>query len=381
LKILVIHTQYQFYGGEDSVVEQEIELLKRKYTVESIFFKNKPGFKGFIEFSTSIWNLKSAKLVRQKIKTFKPDVVHLHNWHFASGPLIIRSINKLGIPIIHTLHNYRLLCPSGTLLNNQELFLTSLQQNFPFNAILNKVYRNSILQTFWLAFIVWFHKKLGTWKKIDKFVCLTKHSEDVFNKSKFNNHIKDIVIKPNFTAEVNIMLVNKQDHFLFIGRLSKEKGIENLLSAFIKNKEHLKIAGDGPLKNKIIQYSNKHENIEFLGPLKRNEVNQELQQASALIFPSIWYETFGMTIIEAFSSKCAVITSNIGAPTTIVENKKNGLHFDFGSVSSLNLAVSKWNAFSEEKKNEIRVNGFNSFKLRYTSDKQFDYFSKIYNIK
>jgi len=382
LKILIIHTRYRFHGGEDSVVEQEIELLKQKHTVDSLFFQNQSGIKGLIQFLTFIWNIKSARKVKKKIKEFKPDIIHIHNWHYASGPLIIRTINKLNIPIVHTLHNYRLLCPSATLLNNEEIFLKSLHQFFPYSAVKNRVYRNSWIQTFWLALGIWFHKKIGTWKKINKYVCLSQNSLDLFNKSNFGVPKTSFVIKPNFTVnnKINDLDIVKGTHFLFIGRLSKEKGIENLLNTFKNSSIKLKIAGDGPMKQEILQLSNSHKNIEYLGTITKEQIGNELQSAQALIFCSVWFETFGMVIIEAFSYKCAVITSNIGAPKSIVKKLENGLHFDYKKTDALKNAIKEWLNFSESKKNSIRLRAYESYLNLYSFEKQFDYFEYIYKV-
>ncbi len=122
-------------GGEDTVVEQELKLLKQYHTVEVVYFQNYSGWKGAIQFLASIWNIYSVKKVREKIIEFKPDLVHIHNWHFALGPLVFREINNLDIPIVHTIHNYRLLCPSGILLNNGLLFTHSLHQKFPYHTV------------------------------------------------------------------------------------------------------------------------------------------------------------------------------------------------------------------------------------------------------
>lgn len=188
MKILLIHTRYQLHGGEDAVVQQEMELLKQSHEVEILYFQNQSGWRGALQFLSAIWNVKIASEVKAKIREFQPDVVHTHNWHFATGPLLFRVINRLRIPIVHSVHNYRLLCPSAILLNNGAVFTNSLKQSFPWSAIVNKVYRNSLILTFWLAFVVWFHKKIGTWKKINSYVCLTPFAVDLFEQDNFINY-------------------------------------------------------------------------------------------------------------------------------------------------------------------------------------------------
>ena len=380
MKILLIHTHYQLHGGEDAVVDQEIELLRQNHQVDILFFQNKSGLKGALQFLGFIWNSSATKKVEQKIQKFQPDVVHVHNWHFALGPLVFRKINLLGIPIVNTVHNYRLLCPSGILLHQGELFTDSLQQSFPWQAIRNKVYRSSILLTFWLAFVVWFHKKIGTWKKIDTYVCLTPFAVDLFQQSNFGVSKERFTVKPNFTAAPQELQLNgRGDHFLFIGRLSEEKGIEVLLDAFKELPFSLKIAGDGPMKEKVMSMAKKSSNISYLGNLTHDGVRAELRKAKALLFPSVWFEGMPMTILEAFSTGTPVIASNLGAMTSLISNGSNGFLFEPGNVNNLRDTVVQYNALTTVEKKKMGSNAFNNYQSTYSPELQQGYFDTIYN--
>lgn len=380
MKILLIHTHYQLHGGEDAVVEQEMELLKQDHTVEVLYFQNQAGFKGALQFLCSIWNTSVAKEVRRKIQEFKPDVVHIHNWHFALGPFVFREINRLGIPIVHTVHNYRLLCPSGILLYQGKLFTDSLQQSFPYKAVFKKVYRSSIVLTFWLAFVVWFHKKIGTWQKIDSYVCLTPFAVELFQQSNFGVSKEQFSVKPNFTIAPNeFHSIQREEHFLFIGRLTEEKGIETLLSAFKNLPFLLKIVGDGPLKELVLNSTKESKNIIYLGNLPSEKVSEELQKTQALIFPSVWYEPFGLVNIEAFANGTPVLASNIGAPQSLIIDGYNGFHFEPGNVKHLKETIAKFNMLSDSINSQMRANAFKSYTEKYSPDLQSTYFDKIYS--
>lgn len=380
MKILLIHTRYQLHGGEDAVVKQEIELLKKHHTVEVLWFQNQAGLEGALQFLCSIWNIGSATTVIKKIQEFKPDVVHVHNWHFAMGPLVFREISRLGIPIVHTVHNYRLLCPSAILLYNGQLFTDSLNQAFPWKAILNKVYRSSIAQTFWLSFVVWFHKRIGTWKKIDSYVCLTPFAVDLFQQSNFGIPKDRFTVKPNFTAIVkDLQTVDREQHFLFIGRLSEEKGIAVLLNAFKDLPFLLKIAGEGPLKDLVLNSTKQSSNIIYLGSLTNEKVTEELQKTQALIFPSVWYEGMPMTILEAFSTATPVIASNLGAMTSLISNGSNGFHFAPGKGNHLKEIITKFDALSIIEKKRIGSAAFQNYQNTYSPELQMGYFDAIYN--
>jgi glycosyltransferase involved in cell wall biosynthesis len=379
LKILIIHTKYAQAGGEDAVVVQETALLKQSHDVEVVYFQNQTGIKGMFQFLGSIWNLSAGRKVRTKINQFQPDVVHLHNFHFASGPFIIRLIHKMGVPMVQTLHNYRLLCPSAILLDDNQLFLDSLQQKFAWSAVRKRVYRKSSLLTFWLAIVFWWHKKIGTFKMVDRYICLTEFSKQLIHQSQLGIEPHQIVVKPNFTKiREQTQELNRGNHFLFVGRLSEEKGIDVLLAAFENTAYNLKIAGDGPLVNKIKQTANQCANITYLGPLSNKDVNLELIKAQALIFPSIWYEGMPMTILEAFSNKTPVIASNLGAMSSMIQYRKNGLHFEAGNALDLKVKLSEWMNLSDSEKEQIRQETFKCYQTLYAPEQQLQYFDDIY---
>lgn len=379
MKILIIHTKYQQLGGEDTVVQQEYELLNKKNQVDILFYNNNPGIRGAFKFIFSIWNISAAKKLKKKIIEFKPDVINIHNWHYGCGPIVFRIANKMKIPVIHTLHNYRLLCPSAILLHNNKIFTDSLDQNFPWTAIFKKVYRNSLLQTFWLATIIWFHKKIGTWKQINKYICLTSFTIELFQQSKIGLDRNKFTVKPNFTEKINTSIQTKREnHFLFIGRLSKEKGIDTLLEAFKKTNYQLRIAGEGPMKNQVLEAQIESQNINYLGSISKEKVIEELKRTQALVFPSICYETFGMTIIESFSCSTPVIASRIGAPKTLIKENKNGLYFEPGNSEELKLKIEEFILKSETEKKEMQETAYKTFELKYTKEKQMEYFDDIY---
>lgn len=375
----MIHTSYRLKGGEDAVFGLEQDLLRKNHIVNTLHFQNKNGFAGAIQFLISIWNVSSNSIIKKKIKSFSPDIIHLHNWHFAIGPLVIRGIHKLKIPLVLTLHNFRLICPSGTLFHNNKLYLGSLTKNFAWNAVQDKVYRNSYFQTFWLAFVVWLHKKIGTWQMVDTYVCLSEFMVDFFCNSALNVNKTKFVIKPNFSKKPKeLKKLKRGSHFLFIGRLVEEKGIRCLLNAFKNSNETIKIAGDGPLKSLVEKYSLEFNNINYIGFLPKQKLSEELQQASALIFPSIWYEPFGLTITEAFSNRCAVIASNIGAPKSTVKNDVNGLHFRYNETEDLEKALKKWKSLSDVEKEIFRQNAFKTYQEQYSVKIQSDLIDSIY---
>ena len=378
MKILFIHTYYQQPSGEDTVFHQEMALLSQTENTEALTFHNKKGWIGALQFMLLVWNIFAAKKIRSKIRQYQPDIIHIHNWHYAIGPIVFRVAKKAGIPLVHTLHNYRLLCPSATLLYNKQLFTDSIKATFPWKAIFKKVYRNSFFKTFWLAFSVWFHKKIGTWKMIDKYIVLTESAKNLFVHSSLGIPGQKIIVKPNFVKRNGQISGKRKNHFMFIGRLSEEKGIHVLLEAFTNSNYELHIAGSGPLKEKVLEVCTTSSNIKYIGNLNKDDVVIAMNSCTALIFPSIWYEPFGLVIIEAFSSGCPLLASNIGSPAELVQHGINGFHFEAGNATALNKQLHHWQNLSEPEKEKIRYNSFSTYKKFYTPEKNKEQLIEIY---
>ncbi|MCC6286753.1 MAG: glycosyltransferase family 4 protein [Chitinophagaceae bacterium] len=379
MKILLVHTHYQIRGGEDAVFEQEYKLLKEGNDVETLIYKNHSGIKGLLQFLFSVWNLTATQKLIFRIKKFRPSVIHIHNWHFASGPAIIRGAKKFNIPVVLTLHNYRLLCPSASLMNGEKIFLDSVHQPFPWTAVKKGLYRNSVIQTFWLALVVWFHKKIGTWKNVDRFIVLTRFAQTLFLDSSLGITAKQLIVKPNFVLAPILENKRIRSGFLFAGRLTEEKGIKVLLEAFSKTNIQLKIAGEGPLLEFVKEATHKNPNIQYMGKLDNHLLINAMSSCEALIFPSVWYEGMPVTILEAFASKTPVIASNLGAMKSMIEDNYNGLHFEPGNAEDLAHKVILWASFSKEQKQKIGQNAHQSYIQQYTPEKNKALLIDIYN--
>ncbi len=197
MKVLLIHTCYTERGGEDAVFESENSLLAYKNVeVETLLFNNDRYV--LMNLLLAPFNIVSYYRVIEKIKQYRPDVIHVHNWHFAASPSIIWAAKRCKVPVVLTLHNYRMLCPSGILFHQGELYFDSLTGGFPWKAVQKKVYRNSAVLTFWLSVTIRLHKRLGTWSKVDHFITLTEFARQIFLQSDIGIKSEKISVKPNF---------------------------------------------------------------------------------------------------------------------------------------------------------------------------------------
>lgn len=379
LKVGIIHTYYQNKGGEDAVFEMESALIAESCLVKSLVFKNAQGAIGMLQFIISIWNPVTIWKTKKFIRVFKPDVIHIHNLHFAAGPTVIRVAKKKGIPLVYTLHNYRLLCPSGTLLVNKELFTNSVHSVFPWLAIRNKVFRNSAILTFWLAVINWYHKAIGTWQMVDQYLVHTNFAKETYVDSSFGIPSSKFSIKPNFVKPINLGIAEKRaDSFLFIGRLAEEKGLSFLLDTFRSVDFVLRIAGDGPMKNDVLEACKLAPNIKYLGSLKKDAVEKEMRECTALIFPSIWYECMPMTLLEALSFGTPIIASKLGVMTSIVSDGYNGLLFEPQNQSDFLAKIDGWRQRTEAEKKLFYENARLTYTKNYTPQKNKDLLLNIY---
>ncbi len=380
MKVLFIHTKYKEHGGEDSVVANEIRLLQENgCEVKALYFDNSKGT--FLQLLLMPFNPFSFLKTIQEIKHFEPDVVHIHNLHFAASYSVIQAVSFMKIPMVKTLHNYRLLCPSGTLFHNNKMYLQSLHHPFPWNAVKEKVFRNSRILTFWLAFSTWLHKRWGTFTKVNRYIVLNEKSLSLFLSSNLQLRKTQLVMKPNFirsnkAAEVTFTRGNQ---YLYIGRLSAEKGIDVLLKAFAGNGFPLTIIGDGPLRDEVLVAKANNPLITWLGFQGKEVIDAQLRQCNALIVPSVCYEGMPLTIVEAFAAGTPVITSKLGAMETIVTHNSNGLLFTPNSAESLNKQLQKWQGLHEAQKQEFYAKALNTYKTKYTPQKNLSSLLSIYN--
>lgn len=379
MKILLIHTFYGQSGGEDQVFKNECDLLSYAAEAKQLCFDNGgKKIEVLLKFILGPFNIFSLSKFRAAIKEDKPDVIHIHNWHFAASPILIRAAKKLKIPVVVTLHNYRLLCPSATLFHNGKLFTESLKEGFPWKAVSNKVYRNSRFQTLWLAFITYSHKKLKTWQSVDRYITLNEFSKDLFLKSDLKLKDDQVDVKANFVTDSGCSISHRGKYYLYVGRLSPEKGIPTLLAAFANTGYELKIVGDGPLRSDVEKIAGEHTNISYLGACPNDVIRDLMKGSRALIFPSIWFEGMPMTILEAFSTGTFVIGSNLGAMKSLITHDHNGFLFEPASIMSLRSNIEAWEKLDPLSQAIKRIYARQTYEKHYTPENNLDKLLNIY---
>ncbi len=382
MRILILHNLYKQAGGEDAVFRAERGLLRRYgHEVDEILFDNadiKTFYDTWITGLKLIYNPDSTRSISDKINSFEPDIIHVHNFLPLMSPSVFFVARKRKIPVVLTLHNYRLICPSATLYFDGQIYEKSIHSIFPFDAIWKGVYRNSRIQTAAVALMTLIHSILGTWRnRVDAYITLTQFAKKKILNSTLDIPKNKLMVKANFSDDYGEGAIKRKNYFLFVGRLTGEKGIETLLTAANLHNFKLVIIGDGPLKGLVENACLLNPNISYVGFQSKLSVIHYLKACKALIFPSIWYEGFPVTIAEAFSTGTPVIASNIGSMSEIIQHEQNGLHFKAGDEKDLVAKIVQLEE-DEELRRKLSSHARECYRCSFSPEHNYDQLIHIY---
>lgn len=347
MRILILHNRYIWAGGEDLAVDAEAQLLLAhgheviKKIADNHAVTQNGKLSTAIALLKASWSQKRYKWALQMIREVKPDIVHLHNFWFALSPSVLAAAHEAGVPTVMTLHNFRLLCAGGVLLDSSGSACMRCVGHSLWYGIIHRCYHNSFVASAMVARMIYHNRSRGTWKKdIDLFIVPSEFCRKVLVKGGMPE--ESIRVKPNFISDPgrpgDWVTTQNEPQVLFIGRLSAEKGLFTLLEAWRKVNKKVKarlvLAGDGVLRKDLESMAG-DMNVEFLGPISSEEVVENIRQSAAVVLPSECYETFGRVIIEAYSCGKPVVVSNLGGPGELVEEGKTGYLFTGGDPSDM----------------------------------------------
>ena len=332
-RVLLLHNRYQHRGGEDSVVDSEAELLREHgHQVELMIWDNEAikTLSPLRAAGRTIWSSDSTHRVTDAIQRLRPDIVHVHNSFPLASPSVYWAADKAGVPVVKTLHNFRLLCPQAMLLRDGKVCEDCLGK-VPWRAVRHRCYRDSAAASAACASMLTAHRVMGTWRhRITRYIALNRFGRDKFIEGGLP--AERIVIKPNFVAAEPPRGDVARDGLLFVGRISAEKGIATLADAArLVPEARIRVVGSGPADGLLKGIAN----VELLGPQPAAEVMAAMARAVALLMPSVWYEGFPRTLVEAYSQGLPVIASRIGALGEVIEPHRTGLLFEAGSAEGL----------------------------------------------
>jgi glycosyltransferase involved in cell wall biosynthesis len=283
----------------------------------------------------------AAKQIREVLNDFRPDLAHVHLFIGGLSVSIIQELFRAGIPIIHTVHDYRLICPANAMLNAAGEICERCKISL-LNCVVQRCAHGSIAKSAVATAEAVVRRVGAVNSRIEKYIfvsefCKNKHAE-------FNRIFGERgVVVPNFLADPNFEEVPaaKRNGIVFFGRLSGEKGLSNLLAAVRKSDVQLTIVGDGPLQPVVKDAAAAHANVTYLGQLDFSELKAVIAHSRFSVVPSVWYENNPLSVVEAMALGTPVIASNIGGLPEMVKPNFNGYLFDHDSIDNLALVMEQ----------------------------------------
>lgn len=382
--ILSVHNAYLSRGGEDSVFESEAHLLEM-YGHSVTRFKvdadelAQPSVRKRAELAIgTIWSSRYFRRFEELLQTHRPDIVHFHNIFPLISPAAYVACRRAGIPTVQTLHNYRLICPNVLCFRDGHPCEDCVGRKVPWSSVRHGCYHDSRLQTAVIATMLTTHRLRGTWRNdIDVYIALTDFSRTRFIAGGLPP--QRIEVKPNFVEHDPGLKEDAGDRFLFVGRLSDTKGVDILLRAWTNHRiaAPLYIAGDGPAASLVEQMAEENPHIHYLGRVDRQGVIEQMRRARAVIFPSVVYENFPVTIAEAFACGVPVIGSRRGAMAEIIDEGRTGLLFTPGDADDL-AAKANWAWNHPLEMSDCGAEARQTYEEKYTASQNYKELMRIY---
>ncbi|HVI08024.1 MAG TPA: glycosyltransferase family 4 protein [Candidatus Binatia bacterium] len=382
LKVISVHNHYLIAGGEDQVFESEARLLREHgHDVTQVEEQNvypDSVSKKIGMAADCVWSRRWHREFRELLRKSRPDVVHVHNFFPRISPSIYYACRQENVPVVQTLHNYRLLCAGAELYREGKVCEECLDHGV-LRGIRYGCYQGSKLGTAVLTVMVDVHRRMRTWTNlVDCYIALTEFSR----KKLITGGLpaERIRVKPNFVLPDPGAKTGQGEYVLFVGRLFQSKGVGAMLDAWKELPNvPLQIVGDGPCREQVEAElkTGKLPSVTYRGRLPRAETLAAMKNARALIFPSEWYEGFPVTIAEAFACGLPVIGSRLGAMEEIIEDGETGMHFALGDMADFRQKM-RWAWEHPVEMQEMGRRARRVFEEKYTAEQNIRMLEEVY---
>jgi glycosyltransferase involved in cell wall biosynthesis len=381
VKVLAVHNGYQQPGGEDQVFLAESALLESyghrvvRYTKHN---DQVAGMNRLALAGNTLWNSGAYQELRALIRRERPHVAHFHNTFPLISPAGYYAARAEGVPVVQTLHNYRLLCPNALFFRDGGVCEDCVGKAVPWPGVLHKCYRGSRAASGVVAAMLTTHRVLRTWTEmVDVYIALTEFARRKFVEGGLPT--EKMMVKPNFVYPDPGPGEGRGGYALFVGRLSREKGVGTMLAAYqrLDKRSPLKVVGDGPLADKVIEAASRYPHIEYLGYRPPEEIHALMKEPSMLVFPSEWYEGFSRVAAEAFATATPIVAADIGASTELIEHRRTGLRFRPGDQEDLAAQV-RWFFSHPEEHARMRREVRTEYEAKYTAQRNYQLLLEIY---
>ncbi|HET7551495.1 MAG TPA: glycosyltransferase family 4 protein [Gemmatimonadaceae bacterium] len=379
--VLILHNYYQQPGGEDEVFATEARLLEERghtvvrYTVHNDSISGRGGARLALD---TMWNRDSYRALREVIRGERPDIVHSHNTFPLISPAAYYAAHAEGVPVVQTLHNYRLFCVNAQFYRDGRPCEDCLGRPLAWPGVLHSCYRSSRPASAVTATMLAVHRGMGTWKnRVSRYIALTDFAREKCIAGGLP--AERVVVKPNFVHPDPGAGDGEGGYALFVGRLSPEKGVLTLLRAWERAGAllPLKVVGDGPLAEQVREAARCNPAIEYVGRKAPAEVIDLIGSALCMVCPSEWYEGFPRVVVESLARGTPIIAARIGSLADVVDDGRTGMHFEPGDSDDLVTRLERFRA-DEGARTVMRHAARAEFLASYTADVNYEKLMEIY---
>ena len=377
MKILEVNNYYYNRGGSENVFLQTCDLLEKNGHNVVVFSTDnsrnisahRPAYFtpdiDFDKFSLKnifyfFYNFRAVRDLKKLIEKEKPDIAHLHNVYHHLSPAIIHALKKNNIPVVMTLHDYKIICPNYRLFSQNKLCQDCKGSKY-YNCFFKKCVKNSRVKSFLASCEAYLHSIIGSYEKVDLFIAPSKFMRNTCIQFGVPADKIKVIYNPfELVKNTGVSTKEKSDALLYFGRLSNEKGIAVLLLALRDLPNiRLKIVGEGDVRAELEKLAREYEiieRVEFCGPKYGDDLQQEINAARAIIMPSVWPENMPLALLESMSAGKVVIASNSGGFTEMIQDGVNGMLFNTNNAEDLARAIKQLDDCDLQKMGEMAKN-------------------------
>jgi glycosyltransferase involved in cell wall biosynthesis len=383
IKIVYCHNYYRYRGGEDISFECDLDMLRQEgHTVIPFTRENADLDDGrkLQMAANTIWNRSTYREMLELLNAEKPDVLQCNNLFPQISSSVYAAARKLKIPVVQALRNYRTFCANSLLFRDGQVCTKCLNSWASWQGLRYGCYRDSRLATSAVVAMQFFNRLFKVQKRmVDAFCTPTHFAREIHIRGGFSP--KTVFVRNNFVSTDVGMNPQRGDVAVFIGRLSYEKGLATVIKAWQESQLNfpLVIVGDGPDAASLRQMASGNSNIHFTGQLDIAGVSQQLQRARFLLMSSLWYETFGRTVAEAFAQGIPVVASRLGAMLELVEDGRNGFLFQPGDSTDLARVMRHCLSMGESQLDQMRLAARATYQTRFSALASYSQLLDVYD--
>ncbi|WP_184815767.1 glycosyltransferase [Actinophytocola algeriensis] len=351
MRVLVVHNRYRTEqpSGEDNVVDQEVALLRAAGHDVDRFERRSDDIAGMSLPRKALvplgvpWNPRARSALAERLRTERPDVVHVHNTFPLLSASVLDACRDAGVPVVATLHNYTQVCPSGTLYRDGAT-CTACVGKLPLPALRHGCYRGSTVATVPLAVNLLVNQRRW-WSGVSRFLCISDAQRRTLVANGMPAEL--LTVKYNFVEDTDVRRAGTGEHLLYLGRLTEEKGVRLLMAAWERVSRAgglgvpLVIAGAGPLADEVAAWARARADVTFAGLQDKASSRALIARSIAVVVPSRWLETFGLVVVEAMAAGVPSVVAGHSSLAELVDDGVTGLTHTPGDAASLASALGQ----------------------------------------